>query len=98
MSIAMLCQVEVRVEVPTGAVTLLFTLLGSGEAGRDSGSDTPCFAIPLSEDTAGLAALARDLARRVVDLLSQELLAQQAALRRASAGTPPAQSPGPPQG
>jgi hypothetical protein len=91
----MLCQVEVRVEVPTGAVTLLLTLLGSGEADRDAGSDTPCFAIPLSQDTAGLA---RDLARRIVDLMSQELQAQQAALRRATAGTPPAQLHRPPQG
>ena len=56
MSIAMLCQVEVRVEVPTGAVTLLFTLLGGGEAGRDAGGAPACRAIPLSQDTAGLAA------------------------------------------
>jgi hypothetical protein len=94
----MLCQVEVQVEVQTGAVTLLFTLLGSGEPGRDSGGDPACLAIPLSQDAAGLAGLARDLARRVVDLMSQELQAQQAALRRATAGTPPAQSPRPPQG
>src|ERR1700692_4154511 len=83
MTISKVCEVEVRVD-SGGEVTLLFTPLRGGYAGKDVCGNNLCFGVPLSRDAAGLAGLIHDLARWITGLAVKEIQAQQVHVERAT--------------
>jgi hypothetical protein len=86
------CEVNVRLDA-AGNVLLLFIMLHeSGEPVRGADGQLVCIGIPMNQDDTEVAAQVRALTRCLTDMETQELLAKQAVIDRA---TQPPVPPGP---